>query len=165
MRRRFGLIALALVLGIGAGLRDGFDAWVDGTELPPVLRETSVEMLDRDGHLLRAFPVEDGRIRLAMRLDQADPGFIAMLIAYEDKRFWSHPGVDSRALLRAAFQAATRGEVVSGGSTLTMQVARLLENSGTGRLGGKLRQIRLALVLERHLSKEEILGLCLLHAP
>jgi penicillin-binding protein 1C len=57
------------------------------------------------------------------------------------------------------------GRVVSGGSTLTMQVARLLENSGTGRWAGKLRQIRLALALEQQLGKDEILALYLAHAP
>ncbi|MDZ4096714.1 MAG: penicillin-binding protein 1C, partial [Paracoccaceae bacterium] len=94
-----------------------------------------------------------------------DPAFIALLIGYEDKRFYHHAGVDGRALLRAAVQAIWQGRVVSGGSTLTMQVARLLEESGTGRLNGKLRQIRVALALERRLSKDQILALYLHLAP
>ena len=53
MIRRHGLFALALLLGLAAGLRDGFDRWVDRTELPPTLVETSVEVRDRDGALLR----------------------------------------------------------------------------------------------------------------
>ena len=162
---RLAPFALALVLGLGAGLRDSFDTWVDGTVLPPVLVETSVEVLDRDGRLLRVFPVEDGRVRLALRLEDVDRDFLDMLIAYEDKRFWQHRGVDPRAMLRAAAQAALAGEVVSGGSTLTMQVARLMENSGTGRWAGKLRQMRLALALERRLDKAGILELYLHHAP
>ena len=165
MIRRVGLLVLALVLWSGAGLRDRFDTWVETTVLPPVLTETSVEVLDRHGHLLRVFPVEDGRIRLALRLDQVDADFIDMLVAYEDKRFWHHAGVDPRAALRATAQAVMAGEVVSGGSTLTMQVARLLENSGTGSWTGKLRQVRLALALERRLDKRQILELYLLHAP
>ncbi|MBM1555191.1 penicillin-binding protein 1C [Sulfitobacter mediterraneus] len=165
MIRRFGLFALVGLLGLGAGLRDGFDRWVDETVVPPVLVETSTEMRDQRGALMRVFPVEDGRVRLAVALDQVDPGFIAMLLAYEDKRFYRHSGVDPLAILRAAGQAIWQGEIVSGGSTLTMQVARLLENSGTGRWHGKLRQIRLALALERQLDKDQILSLYLLHAP
>lgn len=165
MIRRFGLFAVVAVLGIAAGLRDGFDAWVDATDVPPVLIETSVEVRDRNGMLMRVFPVEDGRVRLSLGLGNVDPDYLAMLIAYEDKRFYHHPGVDTLAALRAAAQAAWNGQVVSGGSTLTMQVARLLENSGTGRWQGKLRQVRLALALERRLSKDEILSLYLAHAP
>jgi penicillin-binding protein 1C len=88
-----------------------------------------------------------------------------MLIGYEDRRFQRHDGVDLRALARAALQAAVSGHIVSGGSTLTMQVARLLEDSGTGRIAGKVRQIRLALALERRLTKRQILALYLQIAP
>lgn len=165
MMRRYGLIVLVVVLGCAAGLRDGFDRWVATTDLPCVLIETSVEMRDRDGALLRVYPVEDGRIRMALRAEDVDPGFLKMLIAYEDKRFYRHHGVDLRAALRAAGQALVQGGIVSGGSTLTMQVARLLENSGTGRWRGKLRQIRLALALEHALTKQQILTLYLAHAP
>ena len=165
MIRRVGLFALVAVLGIGAGLRDAFDTWVDATDVPPVLVETSVEVRDRNGMLLRVFPVEDGRVRLSLGLNNVAPDYLAMLIAYEDKRFYQHHGVDPLAVLRATVQSAWNGQVVSGGSTLTMQVARLLENSGTGRWHGKLRQVRLALALERRLSKDEILELYLAHAP
>ena len=163
--RRLVPLAVVVALWAGAGLRDAADRWIDETVLPPVLVETSVEVRDRRGALMRVFPVEDGRIRLALGLDEVDPGFVRMLIAYEDKRFHRHGGVDPLALLRAAGQALWRGEVVSGGSTISMQVARLLENSGTGRWSGKLRQMRLALALERRLSKDQILALYLAHAP
>jgi penicillin-binding protein 1C len=165
MMRRFVPFALVLILWGAAALRDQMDHWVTATKLPPVLIETSVEVRGRTGALLRVFPVEDGRVRLALLLDQVDPAYLSMLIAYEDKRFYQHSGVDPLALLRATGQALISGRVVSGGSTLTMQVARLLENSGTGRWAGKLRQIRLALALERRLSKDEILTLYLAHAP
>ncbi|MGC1496277.1 MAG: penicillin-binding protein 1C [Sulfitobacter sp.] len=165
MIRRYGLFALVAVLGITAGLRDGFDRWVDATDLPPVLVETSTEVRDRNGILMRVFPVEDGRVRLSLALSDVDPDYLAMLIAYEDKRFYKHGGVDPIAALRAMGQAAWQGQVVSGGSTLTMQVARLLENSGTGKWQGKLRQVRLALALERKLNKDQILELYLTHAP
>lgn len=159
------LLTLALALWCGAALRDGFEGWVTATPLPPVLVETSVEMRDRHGALMRVFPVEQGRIRLSVQVGQVDADFRAMLIAYEDRRFYKHSGVDPRAMLRAVWQGVISGRIVSGGSTLTMQVARLIENSGTGRWTGKLRQIRLALALERRLSKDEILALYLTHAP
>lgn len=165
MIRRYGLFALVVALGLAAGLRDGFDRWVAATVLPPVLVETSVEVHDRHGALMRVFPVENGRVRLALRLDQVDAGYLDMLVTYEDKRFYRHAGVDPIALLRAAAQALWQREIRSGGSTLTMQVARLLENSGTGRWPGKMRQIRVALALERRLTKAQILELYLNHAP
>ena len=157
-----GLVVLQAFAAHG---RDRVDAWIAQTVLPPVLLETGVEVRAREGSLLRAFAVENGRMRLALPLDAADPEFIAMLLAYEDRRFYRHGGVDLRALLRAGAQAAWYGRVVSGGSTLTMQVARLLENSGTGSTRGKLRQMRVAWALERRLSKAEILRLYLHHAP
>ncbi|MDO6799012.1 penicillin-binding protein 1C [Shimia thalassica] len=148
-----------------AAARDAFDDWVDQTHLPAVLSETSVEVLDRNGQLLRAYTVENGIWRLGVTVDEVDPLFLDMLIAYEDKRFYAHAGVDLLAMARATLQSAWHGRVVSGGSTLTMQVSRLLENSGTGRWKGKVRQMRLAWALERRLSKDRILALYLTHAP
>jgi penicillin-binding protein 1C len=164
MRARW-LFALAACLWMTAVVRDAGDRWVEATVLPPLVLDSSVEVLDRNGVLLRAFQVEDGRWRLAVDPGAVDPGYLAMLIAYEDRRYLSHPGVDLRSLLRAAVQAAWNGRVVSGGSTLTMQVARLLEESGTGQVSGKLRQMRVALALEHRLSKQQILGLYLSLAP
>ncbi|MEL7256546.1 MAG: penicillin-binding protein 1C [Pseudomonadota bacterium] len=158
-----GLLALLL---LASGItRDGVERWITATKLPPIIREVSTEVRDRDGELLRVYTVENGRWRLAVTPDMVDRTYIEMLIAYEDKRFYNHAGVDPLAFLRAFVQAIWHGELVSGGSTLTMQVARLLENSGTGRLSGKLRQMRVALALERKLSKDQILQLYLEHAP
>ncbi|MGR3761020.1 penicillin-binding protein 1C [Roseobacteraceae bacterium NS-SX3] len=162
--RRAGVLAAALVLTAAAGWR-AFDAWIEAADLPVTLAETSTEIVDRDGRLLRAYPVDNGIRRLRVAPDRVDPRYIEMLLAYEDKRFWSHSGVDPLALLRAAGQALWHRRAVSGGSTLTMQAARLLENGPTGRWAGKLRQIRLALALERRLSKAQILTLYLTHAP
>lgn len=159
------IIALAASLWLAAFARDATDAWIDATVFPKLQLDTSAEVVDRNGDLLRVYTVSDGRWRLAVTPDQVDPAFVTALLAYEDKRFYSHGGVDPWALLRAAAQAAMHLHVVSGGSTLTMQVARLLEESGTGHFGGKLRQIRVALALERRLSKTEILHLYLLLAP
>lgn len=165
MRLERVIFALAFVLLAMAGLRDGFDQWVANTRLPALISETSVEVRDRDGRMLRVYTVADGRWRLVVTPGQVDRGFLEMLIAYEDKRFYQHSGVDLRAMARAVAQAVINGKVISGGSTLTMQVARLLEESGTGKWRGKLRQVRLALALERRLSKDQILALYLTHAP
>ncbi|NJS39770.1 MAG: penicillin-binding protein 1C, partial [Rhodobacteraceae bacterium] len=164
MRARW-IIALAATLWLAAYGRDRLDHWIDATILPPLTVATSIEVLDRDGDLLRAFTVADGRWRLALPPDKVDPDYIAMLLAYEDKRFYDHPGVDPRSMLRAVLQAAWNGRVISGGSTLTMQVARLLEEGTTGQVGGKLRQMRVALALERRLTKDQILQLYLHLAP
>ena len=158
----FALAAGLFLAGLG---RDLADQWIDTTDLPSLSLQSSVEVVDRRGALLRVYTVADGRWRLGLRLADVDPAFVAALLSYEDKRFYQHSGVDTRAMLRALAQAVWQGHVSSGGSTITMQVARLLEASGTGHWAGKLRQIRLALALERRLSKAEILTLYLKLAP
>ncbi|MGP6089130.1 penicillin-binding protein 1C [Antarctobacter jejuensis] len=159
------LLLLVVVLWSAAFARDRFDIFIDATEIPVLVHATSPEVRDRNGHLLRAYTIEDGIWRMELSLDQVDPLFFDMLIAYEDKRFHSHPGVDVIATLRALAQAVRYGHIVSGSSTLTMQVARLLEDGTTGQWRGKLRQMRLALALERQLTKQQILGLYLRLAP
>ena len=165
MIRARSLFALAACLWLAALARDQGDAWINATVLPPLVVDSSVEVVDRSGKLLRAYTVADGRWRLAVTSGAVDQGYIDMLVAYEDGRFYDHPGVDIRAMLRASVQALWNGHIVSGGSTLTMQVARLLEESGTGKVAGKLRQMRVALALERRLSKDQILSLYLHLAP
>ncbi|MEX3011627.1 penicillin-binding protein 1C [Hoeflea sp. TYP-13] len=135
---------------------------------PPPLpnsRSLSVEVTDRDGALLRVFATEEGRWRLKPRLDAVDPDFLALLIAYEDKRFATHRGVDPLAMMRALGQMITNGRIVSGGSTITMQLARLLEPRPSRTLDAKLLQIARAVQLERQLSKDEILEWYLTLAP
>lgn len=159
------LLALALALWtMGLG-RDVFDRWVDATDLPPLVAETGVEVLDCNGKLLRAYQVGEGRWRLAASPDAVDPAYLAMLIRFEDKRFHDHAGVDPWAMGRAVAQAFRNGRIISGGSTLTMQVARILEDGPTGEWQGKLRQLRVALALERRLTKDEILTLYVNGAP
>ena len=127
--------------------------------------ETSVTVLDREDRLLRAFTTKEGRWRLPVEVSDVDPRYLAMLMAYEDKRFYAHGGVDLLAMLRATYLLVRHGGIVSGGSTLTMQVARLLEGRHVRTPAGKLHQIARALQLEAHLSKEEILRLYLRLAP
>ena len=125
----------------------------------------STMVVDRDGRLLRAFATADGRWRLPVRLDQVDPRYIQALLGYEDNRFYGHHGVDTLATLRALGQLARERHIVSGGSTITMQVARLLEPRSERSLGAKLRQMVRAVEIERKLSKDEVLDLYLNLAP
>lgn len=164
IRARYAFLLAAGLFLTGLS-RDRFGDWVDATTLPALILETSVEVTDRTGALLRAYTVADGRWRMAVDLADVDEDYRAMLIAYEDKRFYGHAGVDLRAMTRAVAQALRNRRVISGGSTLTMQVARLLENSGTGAMAGKARQMRVAWALERRLTKDQILQLYMHLAP
>lgn len=155
--------ALALLLVAGAGLA----WWVHALGPAPLGQglEYSRVVLDRDGRLLRAYSTKEGRWRLPAKPNDVDPRFLKLLFAYEDKRFHEHPGVDPIAMTRATFQFIVNGEIISGGSTLTMQVARLLEPRHRRSLSAKLRQMTRAIELEHALSKEQILSLYLTLAP
>ena len=131
----------------------------------PAAIVTSQVVLDRSDRLLRPFTIAEGRWRLPVTSAEADPRFLKMLIAYEDRRFFEHSGVDWRAMARAAGQFLGAGHIVSGASTLTMQVARLVDGGSTRNATGKLRQIAMALALEKQFSKDEILTLYLMRAP
>jgi penicillin-binding protein 1C len=160
-------IAVALIAAcvVATAAPLGLKAAVARVELPSLQPETGVLTLDRNGELLRPFPIADGRWRLAATLDDVDPIFVDTLLAYEDRRFRAHHGVDVAALFRAAWQLASERRPVSGASTITMQVARLLSGESTRSFTGKLHQILMALALERRLSKDEILELYLTLAP
>ena len=125
----------------------------------------STVVLDRDGKLLRPYATPEGRWRLPASREQVDPRFLELLLAYEDQRFAWHRGVDALALGRAFAQLITHGRIVSGASTLTMQVARLLEPRTERSVTAKLRQVVRAIEIEHALSKDEILALYLSLAP
>ena len=163
-RATFAAVGAVWLLAAGAGALTGL---ADTFGPPPLGKdlEYSTTVLDRDGKLLRAYLTEEGRWRLPASPQDVDPRFIDALLAYEDKRFFSHYGVDPLAMMRAAFQLATQGHIVSGGSTITMQVARLLEPRRQRSLYAKYRQMVRALQLEWTLDKEEILSLYLRLAP
>lgn len=133
---------------------------------PPLVnaRGISAVVTDRHGVVLRAFPVEDGRWRVKADVKAIDPSLVTALVAYEDKRFRSHSGVDVVALARAVQSLISSGRIVSGGSTITMQTARLLEPRPR-TLGSKLLESIRAWQIERRLSKDEILELYLTLAP
>lgn len=154
-----GLFSLAIVCAAGWWIWHLGPA-PDGKDL-----QFSPRVTDRNGRLLRAYTTSDGRWRLPARIADVDPRFFGMLFAYEDRRFPEHHGVDALALVRAALQLVGSGRIRSGGSTLTMQVARLLEPRGSRTLAAKLRQIVRAIELERTLTKDQILSLYLELAP
>ena len=156
---RWLVLGLLVVLG-GGGV--AFDA-----AFPPDLsraRETGAELTDRQGRTLSVLPTREGVWRLETRVADVPAQLVETLLAAEDRRFRHHPGVDPIASLRAAAQWAWRGRVVSGGSTITMQVARLLEPRPRTLRSKAIEAFR-ALQLEARFSKDEILGLWLTLAP
>ena len=107
-----------------------------------------------------------GHWREPAQLERIDPQLIKMLIAYEDKRFWQHFGVDPLAVMRAAISLAKSGKIKSGASTLTMQTVKLMHPELRKRsLKNKLYQMAEAIRLEAHWSKEEILEAYFTLAP
>ncbi|TMJ27511.1 MAG: penicillin-binding protein 1C [Alphaproteobacteria bacterium] len=127
---------------------------------PPNLaryHERSTEVVDANGRLLRAFTTADGQWRLRTTVDDVDPVYLALLKAYEDRRFESHPGVDPLSVVRATVQDIARGRIVSGASTLTMQAARLLEPRRRTFVNKAIEAAR-ALQLEWRFSKREPMG-------
>ncbi len=134
---------------------------------PPIERGriVSVMVTDRDDRPLRAIPLSTGTWRFAADLDEIDPIFIEALLEVEDQRFWSHGGTDWVGMTRAIVSSASAGRVVSGGSTITMQTARLLEPRPNRTIGAKLIEIWRAHQIEWRLSKREILELYLTLTP
>jgi penicillin-binding protein 1C len=132
--------------------------------LPDLTEDQATLVVDRHGEPLRAFPDARGVWRYPTTPERVAPAYLDALIGYEDRRFWRHGGIDPLALLRAAAQALWHGRIVSGGSTLSMQVARILDPHPR-TLSGKLRQLLRALQLEWHLDKRDILTLYLNYAP
>src|SRR6185312_457695 len=163
IKKAAAISAAAFLIAAGS-----FSAWVVSLAPLPLeqSRKVSATIVDRNGKLLRAYAMADGRWRLPVDAKAAvDPGYLKLLLAYEDRRFWSHAGVDPLALGRAALQFGRSGHIVSGGSTITMQLARLMEPRRERSISAKLRQMVRAVQIERQLSKDEILDLYLALAP
>ncbi len=165
LRRVLAVAALAVTsLAAGALALDRL--------FPPDLsryHERSSETVDANGRLLRAFTTADGKWRLKTTVDDVDPVYLALLKAYEDRRFDDHWGIDPLAAARAAGQWMARGRIVSGASTISMQAARLLEphqfQRGPRGLLTKAIQSARALQLEWRYSKREVLAIYLTLAP
>ncbi|HUN12271.1 MAG TPA: transglycosylase domain-containing protein, partial [Rhabdaerophilum sp.] len=131
--------------------------------LPPLdldaTKARSTIVVDKSGKLLRPFVMADGRWRMPLSARDVDPRYLAMLIDYEDRRFRKHHGVDPVAILRAGWQLVRHGRIVSGASTLSMQVARLVEPREERSVLAKVRQMARAIELERRVGKDGILDL------
>ena len=135
----------------------GFILWLAQAPVPQAqLTATSPMLKDRHGALLNVRTVETGTWRMAAELDDIDPAFIEALLKIEDKRYYSHSGVDGAAILRALKSWKSQGRAVSGASTLTMQLVRQYKPRPR-TLGSKVIESFEALRFEMHFSKEEIL--------
>ncbi len=154
--KRSGALALLLVAGVWLADRL-FPLPLPGDDLARVV-------LAEDGTPLWRFADADGVWRYPVRLDEVSPYYLDALLTYEDRWFYRHPGINPLAVARAAWQNLSGGRVLSGGSTLSMQVARLLDPHPR-TFAGKLRQVWRTAQLEWHLSKDEILTLYLDRAP
>lgn len=132
--------------------------------LPDAGRSFAVTVVAEDGSPLRSFPDENGVWRYPVTVDDVSPLYLEALINYEDRYFRYHPGVNPLSLARAFYQYLAFGRPVSGGSTLTMQVGRIL-HPHTRTIKGKFHQIFRALQLEYRFTKDEILTLYLNYAP
>lgn len=159
-RARFALLAVgfALLIGLLMILDRAFPPTMDR------LADQGTIVRDHQGQWVHGFTNGAGRWQFAADLGHIDPAFIEELIAIEDKRFYTHVGVDGRALIRAMINGARAGRIVSGASTLTMQTARLLEPRPR-TVGAKIIEMIRALQLERRYSKDEILAAYLTLAP
>ena len=125
----------------------------------------SVAVLDRHGRLLRLGLAGDDRYRLWTPIEQMPPELIDAVLLHEDAGFRWHPGVNPVSLLRGAWSTYGSGEARIGGSTLTMQLARLRWKLDTRTPSGKIEQMARALQLEACHGKKEILEAYLNLAP
>jgi penicillin-binding protein 1C len=167
IEKRIAATVAALITVFGLGIPGAWNAYRES--LGPLDLQAATEgstlVVDRDGRLLRAFTLPDGRWRLPVEPDEVDPRYLALLVTYEDARFYDHRGVDPRALMRAGWQWLSRLHIVSGGSTLSMQVARILEPRQDRTLSAKLRQIERAFEIEARVGKQGVLRRYLTAAP
>ncbi len=125
----------------------------------------SFRVLDRNGQVLREVLSRDYKTSIWVPLDQISPHIIEATVLEEDRRFFYHHGVDPIALGRALFQNIKRGRTISGGSTITMQVAKMILNLRTRNILSKLLEMAYAFKLELHLSKKRILEIYLNRTP
>ncbi len=126
--------------------------------------EVSTTVYTEQGQILRQFSNQDGVYRIDTQVTQVSPFYLEALLAYEDRHFYQHLGINPLSLIRALYQHWYYGRVISGGSTITMQVARMFYPHQRTYLG-KVTQVFRALQLEWLLDKEQILNLYLTHTP
>src|SRR5258706_1190759 len=131
----------------------------------PLFKDSySTVLNDCNGELLSASIAVDGQWRFP-ESDSISEKFAQALVTFEDKRFWHHPGVDVLSLSRAFRENVKAGKIVSGGSTISMQLIRLSRKEKSRTYLEKITEIILATRLELNYSKSEILALYASHAP
>lgn len=164
MKKRRLILLLGLFLLIPPLLLGGF---LLADRLFPLVIEPikpTQTILAADGRPLWRFADENGIWRYPVTLSEVPDYYLQALLTYEDKHFYQHHGINFFALARAAWQNLRHGRIISGGSTLTMQVARIIDPHERTLLG-KLQQMFRTLQLEWHFSKAEILTLYINRAP
>lgn len=158
--RRTGITLVLLVIILPLAFLAADKIW----PLPIKKIEMARTVVAADGTPLWRFADKEGIWRFPVTLEEVSPDFIEALLTYEDRHFYRHPGVNPFSLVRAAGQFVSSGRIVSGGSTISMQVARLIDPHER-TLGGKLKQLWRTAQLEYHYSKDEILEMYLNRAP
>ena len=153
------VLAAGLAIWMGYDLYRRLEAQLpDPQTLREVEFQTPLEIYSHDGQLLASF---GDKKRVPVTIDQVPETMIQAFLAAEDARFYQHPGVDIQGLIRAAWELLRTGHKRQGGSTITMQVARNFFLSPEKTYERKLKEILLALKIEKRLSKAEILELYL----
>ena len=164
MTWRRALLGLAGVTLLGTSAATLWIAWPLPESLLRTPRAPTLTLLDRAGAPLRTTRTREGALQQWVSLAELDPALLVAFVAAEDRRFFSHPGVDPRALARAAWADLRAGRIVSGASTIPMQLARLLRPLPRN-LSGKVAQVFWALRLDAHLSKQTLLEQYLNRVP
>ena len=155
------------IIGVSAAAILALLVWLRVGPIDPALLDTrataSTIVVDRRGQPLYEALSGDGTRSVRLSAAELPPVLVAATVAAEDRRYWSHPGVDPIAIVRALRSNTARGRVVEGGSTITQQVAKLLLNRKNPQrrraLGSKIQEATLALRLEHHFSKRDILAM------
>lgn len=158
--RRLTAVVVVLIAVTASGLWLADKIW----PLPAPDVQVAKVVVAEDGSPLWRFADADGVWRYSVSLNEVSPYYLQALLTYEDRWFYSHPGINPLAIMRALWQNLTNQRIVSGGSTLSMQVARLIEPHDKTFVG-KLRQVFRTLQLEWHYTKDQILTIYINRAP
>jgi penicillin-binding protein 1C len=161
--RTVAFLTTILVIGAGWGIFLLLDWWFP-LPMTALHRQPAVIVTDREGSPLRIFLPADEQLRIPVSVGEVAPVFVRALVASEDRWFYQHPGVNPLAIVRALWANVRHGKVVSGASTITMQIARMAEPKSR-TLWAKCWEIFRALQLERHFSKDNLLELYLNLTP
>ena len=151
--------ALAVILGAAAGfLLSHVGGLPEVTALEVYKPSATTRVFSDDGELLGEFYMEN---RTPVPINAVPKNVIEAFLAVEDPRFYSHSGIDFSGIIRAMYQNFRAGRVVQGGSSITQQLAKMMFLAPERTLSRKVKEAYLAIQIERHYSKDEILDLYL----